>query len=387
MAAVESTTSPSALHRVGRGHPTGLWAAGIAAVLALLVLPVVIRDQYTIHIAILVLYFAYLGMTWNIIGGYAGQLSLGHAALIGIGGYVSSMLFIDLGLSPWVGMFVGALLATAVGCAVGYPCFRLRGAYFALATVALGEILRTWVENTQQLGPVRINSASGLLIPSRGDNLAMFQFLDKEPYYYVILTMLGLAVGITAWIASSRLGYYLGAIRADEDAAEALGINPARYKLYAMAISSFLAALGGTFYAQWIRYVNPERLLSGELAIEIALICIVGGRATIFGPILGSFLLTPLGEIIRAQFGGSFAGLHLILYGLVLMGVILFLPQGLAGPIGALLRRWTGGYTNRTEPSSTSGGADVRGDPPLAGAGGGAGATKQGEGRDGAARD
>lgn len=373
MVAVESRPPGSAPRAAGRGRPPALWVLGVLAVLVLLALPLIVNDPYTLHIVILVMYFAYLGMSWNIIGGYAGQLSLGHAALIGIGGYVSSILFIEVGLSPWVGMLAGAVAATVVGCVVGYPCFRLRGAYFALATVALGEILRTWIENTQQVGPIKINAASGLLIPSRGDNAAMFQFIDKEPYYYIVLAMLGLAVAVTAWIANSRLGYFLGAIRSDEDAAEALGINPARYKLIAMGISSFLAALGGTFYAQFIRYVNPERIMSGELGIEIALICIVGGRATLFGPILGSLLLTPIGEVIRAQFGGSLAGLHLVLYGLLLMAVILFLPQGLAGPIGALLRRATGGRASTP-----------RSEPALAGAGGAATAPGTG-GRDGAA--
>ena len=374
MVAVDSRPTGPAPGAARRGRPAAPWLVGSAAVLLLLGLPLVVTDQYTLHIIILVLYFAYLGMSWNIIGGYAGQLSLGHQALIGIGGYVSSILFIEVGLSPWVGMLLGALAATVVGCVVGYPCFRLRGAYFALATVALGEILRVWVENTQQIGPIRINSASGLLIPPRGDNLAMFQFIDKQPYYYIVLAMLGLAVAVTVWIATSRIGYFLGAIRSDEDAAEALGINPARYKLIAMGISSFLAALGGTFYAQFIRYVNPERLLSGELAIEIALICIVGGRATLFGPILGSILLTPIGEVIRAQFGGSLAGLHLVLYGLLLMVVILFLPQGLAGPLGSLLGRGSAGYREQAEPAGAESGSDplVSGpDPAMTRSGGG----------------
>lgn len=339
-----------------------------------LAVPWIITDPYTLHIIILVIYFAYLGMAWNIVGGYAGQLSLGHSALIGIGGYISSLLFITADISPWIGMLIGAAVATVVGCIVGYPCFRLRGAYFALATVALAEILRTWVENTQEIGPVKINAASGLLIPSRGNAPHLFQFIDKEPYYYIALAMLGLSLLVTWWLSRSRLGYYLGAIRSDEDAAEALGVNPARYKLIAMALSSFMAALGGTYFAQFIRYINPERILGLDLNIEVALICIVGGRATLLGPILGSFLLTPIGEIIRATFGGSFAGLHLVLYGLVLMLVILFLPQGLAPP---LLRRLRGRRVPRAAQYSGAGLATPTGvaDRPSAVSGGSDGAA------------
>lgn len=311
---------------------------GFAGVVLALV-PLFVEDLYFLHVFILVFYFAYLGTAWSLVG-MAGQLSFGHAAFLGMGGYASTLLFTDLGVTPWLGMWIGAITAAVVGVLIGYPTFRLRGPYFALTTIALAEILRIYVE-TNEVGPfgIKLRGAMGLLVPPRGDAPALFQFLGKEPYYYIALAMMSGAIAISYAISRTRLGYYLAAIRSDRDAAESLGINVTRCNLVAMAISCFLTALGGTYYAQYFRYINPERGMGLTMSIEIVLVGVVGGWQTVLGPTIGSILLSPTSEIIRAELGGAYAGLHLLLYGLVLMIVILFLPKGLNDPLMGALGR------------------------------------------------
>jgi branched-chain amino acid transport system permease protein len=315
------------------------WAIIAAALGVFVMLPLAVENIVYLHIFILIFYFAYLASAWSLVA-MAGQLSLGHSALLGIGAYTSTLLFMELGVSPWIGMWVGALLATAVGVLVGWPAFRLRGPYFALTTIAFTEILRLYVENTET-GPfgLPLRAAMGLLIPLKGQAPAIFQFEGKAPYYYIGLIMMCGAVLVSYGINRTRVGYYLAAIRGDRDAAESLGISITTYNLIAMAISCFLTALGGSFYAQYFRYVNPTRLLGVDLAIEIALVGLIGGWQTVLGPVIGSILLSPTSEIIRGQLGGTYAGLHLFLYGLVMMLVILFLPKGLHDPLVALVRK------------------------------------------------
>jgi len=280
-----------------------------------------------------------MASAWNIVCGYTGQLSLGHSALSGIGGYVSTLLLINAGMSPWFGMLIGAVCATGVGVLVGWPCFRLRGPYFALTTIAFAEILRIWTENTEEIFGIELRGAQGLSVPLKGHSPALFQFDGKMPYYYIIIVLLVAVMVVTWWMERSRMGFYLKAIRADQDGAEALGVNSTRYLLSAMAVSSFLTALGGSFYAQYFRYINPERNMGLDFSIELALMGIVGGQGTVLGPVLGAFLLTPAGEITRATLGGKFPGLHLVIYGLVLILAMLFLPKGLIQPIRRLLGR------------------------------------------------
>jgi branched-chain amino acid transport system permease protein len=309
------------------------------AVILLLAIPLGVTDEYYLHVLAVILYFAYMASAWNIVCGYTGQLSLGHSALSGIGGYISTLLLINAGVSPWIGMFVGAICATGVGVLVGWPCFRLRGPYFALTTIAFAEILRIWTENTEEIFGLELRGAQGLSVPLKGHAPALFQFEGKVPYYYIIIAMLVAVMAITWWMERSRMGFYLKAIRADQDGAEALGVNSTRYLLSAMAVSSFLTALGGSFYAQYFRYINPERNMGLDFSIELALMGIVGGQGTVVGPVLGAFLLTPAGEITRATLGGKFPGLHLVIYGSVLIFAMLFLPKGLIQPIRRLLGR------------------------------------------------
>lgn len=313
--------------------------ASVVTLGTLLLLPLAVRDEYYLHVLVGVLYFAYMASAWNMVCGYTGQLSLGHAALSGIGGYVSTLLFINAGLTPWIGMLVGGVSASVIGVVIGWPCFRLRGPYFALTTIAFAEILRIWTENTEEIWALELRGAQGLSVPYKGNSAWLFQFDGKLPYYYIILAMLVGVMVITWWVEQSRMGFYLKAIRADQDAAEALGIHSTRYLLLAMAVSSFFTAVGGSFYAQFFRYINPERNMGLDLSIEMALMGIVGGQGTVLGPVLGAFLLTPAGEISRATLGGKFPGLHLVIYGLVLVLAMLFLPKGLIQPVRQFLRR------------------------------------------------
>src|SRR5262245_53481875 len=271
--------------------------------------------------------FGYLGAAWNILGGYAGQFSFGHAAYFGIGAYTSTLLFLKLGVSPWLGMLAGGLLAALFGLFAGYLSFRygLRGPYFSLVTLAFAEMLRVVAVNTKAVG-----SSIGLVIPSREPALANFIFASKLPYYYVILMMALAAVAITRLVARSKLGYSLLAIRENEDAAEAAGVDALGMKLRAMALSSFLTALGGTFYAQYFSYIDPSITFGPSVSIQGLLQAIVGGAGTVLGPFLGAFVLTPISELSRAALRGR-AGMDVMIYGVILILVISFLPQGLTG--------------------------------------------------------
>ena len=304
----------------------------------LLVAPFFIQSPAFFQFMILILWYAYLTTSWNLVGGFAGVLPLGHATFAGIGAYTSSVLFIHYGLTPWVGMFAGALLAAIVGVIIGAPTFRLRGAYFALATIAICESLRVVLENMQKFLGFDINGARGILLPLKGHSPINYQFLDKRYFYYVILVMLAIIFYITYRIARSKLGYYLVAGGEEKEAAEALGINVAKCKLIAMAISTFFTALGGTFYMQLVHYIYPRGIVSLDLSFEIAFIAIIGGRGTLLGPIVGAVLLVPAAELTRTYLGGSYEGVHLMLYGAVLMAVMLFKPRGIVEPLETFYR-------------------------------------------------
>lgn len=300
-------------------------SALLGSLLALaLVLPLG-GSQYLIHLGAMILLFAYLGVAWNILGGYAGQFSFGHAAFFGLGAYTSTLLNIHYGVSPWIGMGLGGLAGVLLGLLSGVLSFRygLRGPYFALVMLAFAEMLRllfeTWMSSTYPLG---------LPIPLKGTSLLDFQFKDKGPYFYVILVML---IGVT-WLchrlARSKIGAYWMAIRDNEDAAAALGINAFAYKLLAMAISAFLTASGGTFYAQYFLTLEVNELFGVQMSVEILLSAIIGGAGAVFGPLVGAAALQLLSEGTRVYIR-AFSGFDLMVYGCILILVIIFLPQGL----------------------------------------------------------
>jgi branched-chain amino acid transport system permease protein len=309
--------------------------------IVLIGLPLVIRDVYVMQILITVFFYAFVGSAWNIVGGYAGALSLGHSVYVGIGAYASGILFVQFGVTPWIGMFVGGLVATALSVVIGFPSLRLRGPYFALGSIAFAAIIQLWFLDTDQFLGLNIRAARGIMLPVLGDAPTQFQFVEKWPYYYIILGFTGVLVLLVYWMHRTKLGFYLAAIRSNPPAAEAIGINVARMKMIAFAASAFFSAIGGAFYAQWILFFNPERLFGADLSFELVFIGIVGGRASVLGPVLGALVLVPIGEFTRVYLGGGkLVGIHLVVYGLALMLAIVYIPQGLNGLIVSLRERF-----------------------------------------------
>jgi branched-chain amino acid transport system permease protein len=300
--------------------------AGLAA-LALAVPPFL--SPYSVHTLVLVLYFAFLGTAWNVLGGYAGQFSFGHAAFFGLGAYTSTLLLVRLGVSPWLGLVAGAAVAAAFGTFAGYLSFRygLRGPYFALVTLAFAEMLRLVAVNWMAVG-----GPMGILIPlpRAGEALWRLQFPEKLPYYYLALALLVGALALVRALERSRLGYLFRAVRENEDAAEASGVDTLGVKLLAMALSASLTAVGGTFYAQYFSFIDPGLVFGPAVSVEILLRPIVGGPGTLWGPLLGSAVLTPLAELTRGLIRGR-PGVDVMVYGALLVVVITFLPGGLAG--------------------------------------------------------
>ncbi len=285
-------------------------------------------DYYVLCIGINLLVAALLGQSWNIMSGYAGQFSFGHAVFFGIGAYTSTALYTMLGVSPWIGMIFGALLAAAVGAAIGFLSFRykLRDDYFALATLAFAEIFRILVNNTKSLG-----GATGILIPYLQDP-AEFQFASDKTYYYVILMLVALATVFIALMSKSKLGLNLIAIKGNQEAAAALGVNVLRYKLIAISSSAAFAALAGTFYAQYYGFIDPSIVFASSISVEAIVPCIIGGSGTLYGPLLGALLIIPLQEICNSLFTGV-SGVNMIVYGAVIVAFILFCPDGIFGRI------------------------------------------------------
>ena len=309
--------------------------AALLAVGTLVVLPWVV-GSYAITVLIFIFFYAYLGQAWNIVGGYAGQLSAGHAAFVGVGGYAAALLSVHAGLTPWIGMWIGGVLAAALGAFIGYLGFRfgLRGFYFVLLTVAFAEICRVVALNIDAVG-----GALGLYITFTG-NPRQFQFQDNRVYYYIALALMLGATALVWMLERHRLGSYLTAIRQDEAACEALGIDTLRCKMVAMVLSSFLTGVGGTFYAFYLFSLQPNAVFGIPLSVEIIIRPNVGGAGTVMGPILGSFILSPLAEISRMYFAqGGWSGVHLIVYGLLLIGVVLFLPRGAYPALHRLAKR------------------------------------------------
>jgi branched-chain amino acid transport system permease protein len=288
--------------------------------------PMLFQARYAQHVLILILLYVTLGSAWNLLGGFAGQLSLGHAAFFGIGAYSAAIIASKSSLSPWLGMLIGPLIVLPLAGLVGWICFRLRGPYFTLATIAIGEMVRLVALNWRDL----TGGAVGVVIrPS------IFSGTNKLPYYYVILVIACATVGLCYFISRSKLGYYLFAIREDQETAESIGINTTRYKLVALSISASLTALAGAFYANYFLFVDTTIVLPLSLSVEIVLMAIIGGLGTVQGPVIGAILLKLSSEIFRNQFEDT----NQLIYGLLLVGVILFLPDGLLGGLRKLLHR------------------------------------------------
>ena len=297
-----------------------------AALLVALILPLFVKDASHLNLMILVLMAAQLGVAWNLLGGYAGQVSLGHAAFYGLGAYTSTLLLLNFGVNPWLGMLAGGLVAAVLSLAFGWSCFRLKGHYFAMATIAVAEIVQIVFTNWEYGG-----AAVGLTVPMTHDGWRWMVFADKLPYYWLALGLLVLTLAATAWVERSHVGYYLRAIKDEPDAARSIGVPIARYKQVALSLSAFFTALGGSLYAQKELYIDPGSVLSTALSIKMALVAILGGIGTLFGPVLGAIVLTTIEELTRAAFGGTGRGTDTIIYAALIIAIAVFYPSGLVG--------------------------------------------------------
>ena len=297
---------------------------GVIILVFCFLLPATIKSEYYLDMLVKIIFWAMVAGAWNISCGYAGALSLGHTAFFGIGAYVSTILFLKFGITPWIGMVAGGFLAIFFALMLGYLSFRLHGPFFVLSTVAFAEVLRIISIHWRSV----TGGSEGLSIPFN-PNWVTFILQNRLQYVYVAIGLLLIVFLISCWIERSRFGYQLMAMREDEEAAESLGINTLWLKIMAISISAFLTALGGTFYAQYIMYIEPHNVLGLDFSVQVALISIIGGMGKAFGPIFGSLFITPLSQLLRGWFGGGYIGLHFIIYGMILIIVVIFIPEGI----------------------------------------------------------
>lgn len=307
----------------------------LAALSLLLVIPLAVNSPFVYHVFVTICLYGALATAWNIVGGYAGQLSLGHATFYGIGGYTSVLLLNHYQISPWLSMWVGAVLAAVVGVAISYPCFRLRGPFFALGSIAFLEVFRLLVVHEADL----TGGASGLIVPLK-IGWKWMVFREKYPYLVIAFGFLSLTLLISLAIKKSIFGYQLVAVREREDAAMAAGINTVKIKLFAVLISAALTSLVGSFHAMYMTFIDPPTMFSLEFSIQITMFALIGGLGTVAGPLAGTLLVVPLTELARGWLGGAAGGLHGFVYGAVLLIVVLTLPAGIVGRFGNGLARF-----------------------------------------------
>jgi branched-chain amino acid transport system permease protein len=314
-----------------------LKALPLAAILAsLVIIPFMVGDQFVYHIFITICIFAALSTAWNIVGGFAGQLSLGHAIFYGIGAY-TGVILMNMGISPWIGMFAGAAIAVVAAVVISYPCFRLHGPFFALATIAFLEVFRVLALHWREL----TGGATGLMIPLQ-IGWEWMVFRDRLPQLLIAFGMLLLTLAVAWWVRSHRMGFYLVATRERESAALAAGVGTVRVRLAAVAVSAALTAVLGTFHAMYLTFIEPAAMFSLQTSIQIAMFALIGGLGTVFGPLLGAVLLVPISELARGWLGAHALGLHGFVYGVVLMLVVLFMPNGLMGVVSRFAKRERG---------------------------------------------
>jgi len=305
----------------------GRWAAvaffGVAALV-----PVGVRDAYLLDSVILILLWGALSAAWNVAGGYAGQVSLGHAAFFGIGAYSAALMTTRFQQSPWLGLLLGVALSIAAGGVIGYLSNRLKGPYFALSTIAFSQVLLIVASRWRGFTA----GSEGIPVPFRPGFWTLG--LGHVAWVYMALGVAVLYYAVLVWLETSRFGYQLAGVREDEDAAEALGIASRRSKVYAVTLSAAMTSVVGTFWAQYVGFVDPFYVFSIDLSVRFALNTIIGGIGTGLGPFLGSLLITSLETYLRATFSGmktGFAGIYLVIYGTALILVVRFVPEGLTG--------------------------------------------------------
>jgi branched-chain amino acid transport system permease protein len=311
------------------------WGYAAAFLGALALAPLVISDTFIIHGLLVTCLWAGLALSWNILAGFTGQLSFGHAAFFGVGAYTMGFLSTKFGVSPWIGMMAGGALAALLAAFIGIPAFRLRGPYFALATLALAEVTRIvaiyWEEVT--------GGAAGLFLPSQTGFVHM-SWQGKSPFLWLTLGYLAVVWATAALLKRSRTGYFMAAVREDQDAAGVAGVNATAIKMQAAMISAFFTGVGGAILACYTTFVEPQEFLGVLISIQLLIVTIVGGLGTLSGPVIGAFLATPVAEILRSVIGSRVAGgLHQLIYGLIFLFVMIYLPKGIGPAALRLIRR------------------------------------------------
>lgn len=300
--------------------------APILFIAALAALPLIGLNTYYLHVLILTIMWSIIGMAWNLLGGFCGQVSFGHAAFFGVGAYTSGILYSKFGISAWWGMPASIAVVVVFALVIGFITLRLRGPFFALGTLAVGVILRVTAENL----PGITEGNLGIMIRERS-------WVDKTWYFYIILTLAVLVFLLVKKIVASRLGYYFVAIREDQDVAESLGINTTFYKTIALCLSAVVTGLAGAFYTNYMGYIDPKVVFAlHDISIVVIMVVMVGGVATFWGPIIGSAIMVLLAELIRSipMLGTA----HLTFFGVLLIVIIIFLPNGIIGDIPKLKR-------------------------------------------------
>ena len=299
------------------------WKLHLLVLAVAIAFPFVFPSNFMVNFGVMALFYAFIGQSWNISGGFAGQLSFGHVAFFGVGAYASTIVQLRLGVSPWLGLPIAGLAGAAVGGAIAVLSFRagLKGSYFALITLAFAEVLRI-VSNSIGI----TGGGLGLLIPMKigAQNL---QFAERSGFYFLILALAAGSVALAEWMRRSRFGAQLAAIRENEDSAKALGINVFAEKVKVMLISGAIGGLGGCFFAQYFLYIDPLIAFGTDKSIEMLLVSMIGGAGTVYGPLVGAVLLALVSDVTRTL--TQIQGLSLVLYGALLVVIIAFLPNGL----------------------------------------------------------
>ena len=307
--------------------------------LALIVLliaawPLAVQDVFLQRVGALVLLAAISASAWNLLGGYAGQVSVGHAVYFGAGAYSSLVVYTELGWPPIAGVPVGVAISMVIAALVGTPTFRLRGHYFSMATIAAAELFRILASNWLLLG-----AAVGLMGPPVPRSLADLSFISPVPYHYLFLSVLVLLLILTWQMQRSRMGYYLAAIRGGDRAARSLGVPVLRYKLYALLLSAAFTSVAGSLYALMVGFIDPDSALGILISVKMLIIAALGGAGSLFGPLVGAMILIPLEETTNALFGGGGTGITFIVYGAIILLIARFQPGGVAALWDAVTAR------------------------------------------------
>lgn len=319
---LEST--PECLRRFAHSRRLDLFIAFLVFG-ALCFVPFVVRDVYMMNVVILTILFAFAAQSWNILGGYCGQVSLGHGLYFGIGAYATFVLLSKFGISPWIGIPAGGLLSALIAYIISWPFARMKGHYYTIATIVVAETGLVLITNWEFVG-----GALGIQLPYGPDSWATLQFgRSKGPYFYVALS-LAMAAWLICWmIEDSRAGYWWRAVTSNPEAAQSLGVNVLRSKMAASAVSGALTAVAGGIYGMFVSYIDPASVMGFHVSLLIALPSVLGGIGTLWGPALGALILIPIGEVTRSYAGGTGSGLNLMIYGVLLMGISLLRPEGL----------------------------------------------------------